>query len=110
MISHSEVQLYKIWGQATYSSRRSKGSVGSFLREQEALLSRPTWWEWYKMDEWGYSEGFSATGSGSYSTKEAEYTDPEGACLLDSEGETEKDVDHGGGISIASTSLAKREY
>jgi hypothetical protein len=75
MIGHSEVQLYRIWGQPIYSSGRSRGSVGSFLREQEALLSKPTWWESSQLDEWGYSDGFSATGRGSYSTEEVEYTD-----------------------------------
>jgi hypothetical protein len=109
MIGISEDRLYRLWGQPIYNSRRSRESVGSFLREQEALLSRPTWWEWSQLDEWGYSDDFSAAGRSSYSTGEAEYTDPEGACLSDSEGETDKDVDHGGGSSSASTSLAKRE-
>jgi hypothetical protein len=109
MIGHSEDQLYRIWGQPIYSSRRSIGSIGSFLRKQDALLRRPTWWKWSQLDEWGYSYGFSAAGRGSYNTEEAEYVDPEGACLLDSEGETDRDVDWGGGSSSASTSLAKKE-
>jgi hypothetical protein len=106
MISHSESQLYRIWGQPIYSSKRSRGSVESFLREQETLLRRPTWWEWSQLDERGYSDGFNTAGRGSYSTEKVEYTDPEGACLSDSEGETDSD---GGGSSSGSTSLTKRE-
>jgi len=109
MIGISEDRLYKLWGQPIYSSRRSRGSIGSFLREQEALLGRPTCWEWSQLDEWEYSDGFSAAGRSSYNIGEAEYTDPEGVCLLDSKEETNRDVDHGGSSSIASTSLAKRE-
>jgi hypothetical protein len=72
MINHSEGQLYRIWGQPIYNSRRSRGSAGSFLREQEALLSKHTWWEWSQLDEWEYSNGLSATDKGSYSIEEVE--------------------------------------
>jgi hypothetical protein len=46
MINIREDRLYKLRGKPIYNARRSRESVGSFLREQEALLSRPTWWEW----------------------------------------------------------------
>jgi hypothetical protein len=46
MIGISEDSLYRLWGQPIYNFRGgSDGIVGSRLREKEALLSRPTWWE-----------------------------------------------------------------
>jgi hypothetical protein len=94
---------------STTSRDGSDGTVGSHLREQEALLSRPTWWEWTQLEEWGYSDGLSAGGSNSYRAEQVEYPDLERMGLSDSEGETHSDVDHGGGSSSGSTSLAKRE-
>jgi hypothetical protein len=45
----------------------------------------------------------------SYRAEQVEYPDPERVGLSDSEGETHRGVDHGGGSSSGSTSLAKRE-
>jgi hypothetical protein len=63
MIGISEDRLYRLWGQPIYNFRGgSDGTIGSHLREQEALLSRPTWWEWTQLEEWGYPDGLSAGG------------------------------------------------
>jgi hypothetical protein len=81
-------------------------TVGSHLREQEAILNRPTWWEWTQLEEWGYSDGLSASGSSSYRAEQVEYPDLERMGLSDSEGETHSDVDHGGGNSSGSIARA----
>jgi hypothetical protein len=47
--------------------------------------------------------------SNTYRAEQVEYPDLERMGLSDSEGETHSDVDHGGGSSSDSTSLAKRE-
>jgi hypothetical protein len=111
MIGISEDSLYRLWGQLIYHFRdRRDGTVGSYLREQEALLSRPTWWEWTQLEEWGYPDKLNPDNSNNtYIAEHVEYPDLERLGLFDSEGETHSDVDHGGGNSSDNTSLAKRE-
>ena len=110
LIGISEDRLYKLWGQPIYNFKdESDETVVSHLREHEAFLSRPTWWEWTQLEEWRYSDGLSASDSKSYRTKKIEYPNLEKMGLSDSEGETHSDVDHGGGSFSGSTSLAKRE-
>jgi hypothetical protein len=97
-------------GQPIYNFKDGNDeTVASYLREQEAILNRPTWWEWTQLEEWGYSDDPSIDGNSSYKAEQVEYPDLERMGLSDSEGETPSDVDHGGGSSSGSTSLAKRE-
>jgi hypothetical protein len=64
MISISEDSLYKLWGQPIYHFRDGRdGTTSSYLREQEALLRRPTWWEWTQLEEWGYLDIFNTNNS-----------------------------------------------
>jgi hypothetical protein len=59
---------------------------------------------------WGYSDKVSTDSSNNnYRAEHVEYPNLERLGLSDSEGETHNDVDHGGGNSSGSTSLAKRE-
>jgi hypothetical protein len=99
MIGISEDRLYKLWGKPIYQLQGVEG-MGQLdhMREQEALLSRPTWWEWTQLEEWGYPEWFSTGGNNSYRAEQVEYPDLERMGLSDSEGETHSDVDHGGGV------------
>jgi hypothetical protein len=62
------------------------------------------------LEEWRYSDGLSASDSESYRTEKIEYPNLEKMGLLDLEEDTRSNVDHGGGNSNGSTSLAKREY
>jgi hypothetical protein len=110
MIGISEDGLYKLWGQPIYNFREeSSESAISCLREQEAILSRPTWWEWTQLEEWGYSDDPGTGDNKNDQAEQIEYPDFERMGLSDSEGETHSDVDHGGGSSCGNTSLAKRE-
>jgi hypothetical protein len=44
MIGINEDRLYKLWGQSIYNFKDGGDeTVASYLREQEAFLSRPTW-------------------------------------------------------------------
>jgi hypothetical protein len=57
MIGISEYGLYKLWGQPVYRlTEESNESASQSVREHEVILSRPTWWEWTQLDEWGYSD------------------------------------------------------
>jgi hypothetical protein len=109
MIGISEDRLYRLWGKPIYNFKGgSDGTIGSYLREQEVILNRPTWWGWTQL-EWGYSDGLSTCGSSSDRAEQVEYPDLERMGLSDSEGETHSDVDHGEDSSSGSIALAKKE-
>jgi hypothetical protein len=111
MIGISDDSLYMLWGQPIYHfGNRRDGTVGSYLREKEALLSRSTWWERTLLEGWGYPDKLiSDSASSSYRTEQVKYLDLERLGLSDSKGETHSDADHGGGSSNGSISLTKRE-
>jgi hypothetical protein len=96
----------KLWGQPIYNYKDGDDEkFVSCLREKEAILSSPTWWEWTQLEEWGYSVGISVDGNDIYRSKQVEYPDLEMMGLSDSEVETDSDVDHGGGNSSGTTAL-----
>jgi hypothetical protein len=110
MIGISEDGLYKLWGQPVYRlTEESNESANQSVREQEAILSRPTWWEWTQLDEWGYSDNPAAGCSRYIQAEQIEYPDIARMGLSDLEGETHSEVDHGEDSSSSFTSLAKRE-
>jgi hypothetical protein len=109
-IGISEDGLYKLWGRPFYKLiEESNESANPCVRKQEAILSRPTWWEWTQLDEWGYSDNLGAGCSRYIQEEQIEYPDIERMGLSDSKRETYSEVDHGGGSSSDITSLAKRE-
>jgi hypothetical protein len=110
MIGISEYGLYKLWGQPVYRlTEESNESASQSVREQEAILSRPTWWEWTQLDEWGYSDNPGTGCSRHILAEQIECSDMEQLGLSDSEGETHSEVDPGEDNSSDFTSLAKRE-
>jgi hypothetical protein len=88
MIGISEDGLYKLWGRPVYNlTEKSNESANLCMREYEAILSRPTWWEWTQLDEWGYSGNPGAGCSRYVQAEQIEYPDIERMGLLDSEGD-----------------------
>jgi hypothetical protein len=74
MIGISEDGLYKLWGKLIYNFRwESNESALTCLREQEVILSRPTWWEWTQLEEWGYSDDPGTGDSRNDQAKQIEY-------------------------------------
>ena len=71
MIGIREGRIYRVW---VHPIQRLKGSQRShvvsylvYLREKEAILSRPTWWEWSQLNEMGYTDNFNTIIVGWYS-------------------------------------------
>jgi hypothetical protein len=88
MIGISEDGLYKLWGQPVYRlTKESNESANQSVREQEAILSRPTWWELTQLDEWGYSDNPGTGCSRHIQAEQIEYSNIEQMGLLDLERE-----------------------
>jgi hypothetical protein len=110
MIGISEYGIYKLWGQPVYRLiEESNESTSQSLREEEVILSRPTWWEWSQFDEWGYLDNPSTGCRRPILEEQIECSYRERLGILDSEGEKHSEVDPGEERSNEFTSLAKRE-
>jgi hypothetical protein len=56
-IGISEYGLYKLWGKPINRLiEETNESASQSVREHEVIISRPTWWEWTQLNEWGYSD------------------------------------------------------
>jgi hypothetical protein len=101
----------KYMGEMEVYKQKKAEEASSASKEEEELrkLEREQGLQLLRKKEWGYSDDPGTGHSKNDQAEQIEYPDFERVDLSDSEGETHSDVDHAGGSSSVSTSLAKRE-